>query len=184
MLDRLFLYAVSDKNDKRDLPVDQIVVAETIAKMGPGAIPRLVFYLRTSALSLDDDVYGTAALAELTLRNIGAPAVPALIKVLFDPQRSNAAVHTLGGIGPAASEAVPALVRLYREGTRDPHMDGPHSFAVIMAINEMGSKACAAKVLLNEIAESPGEGDGMRSQARAALSHLHQCPDASEPGAR
>jgi HEAT repeat protein len=49
------------------------------------------------------------------LGKIGAPAVPALLKSITDPARRKYAVMTLGEVGPAAKDAVPALVKIMKE---------------------------------------------------------------------
>lgn len=173
-VDRLILIQTPKKRAPE--PVDPWILEETLAELGPAVIPRLIFHLRMSAPTLDDDAYQTAGLAERALRRFGKDAVPALIEVLFDPARSNSAVNALGSIGPAASDAAPALVRLYRKGTGDPEMAGPHSYTILRAFEAMKDKACVARDLMQEILRSPDTSPGTRQAAQNVLANLQHCP--------
>lgn len=169
---------------KLEYPMDPFLVADTLAKLGPHAVPRLIFHLRMSAPSADDDTYGTAGAAEAALSRLGKIAVPDLVKVLSDPKRSNAAVNVLVSIGPDASEAVPPLVDLYRSGTADSSMAGRHSYAVLRAFEAMKGKACGARDLVERLARSPETDPQTRALAKAIVQNLEHCPPSASSGTR
>ena len=85
--------------------------AEGLAGYGDSAKPAVSVLIRT----LKDDSGGSAGrAAALALRKIGKPAVAALVADLADNPRKDV-MMLLGKMGPAAREAVPALVALTRD---------------------------------------------------------------------
>jgi HEAT repeat protein len=161
-VDDLILVARGDKP-----PLDPDHLRDALVRIGPGAVPRLIFHLR-AAPSGDEAAYGEAGLASSVLRGIGEPAVPALINVLSDPERKIDAIITLRAMGPRAGDAAPALVRLYRE-------DSTVRAAVVAAFFAMGSRACPAKSLLEELASSAELRGLQRDQVEGALANLRGC---------
>ncbi len=77
---------------------------DIMAQMGPPAIPFLIEEMKKGDFLQDR--------ASLTLGKMGKPAVPELVKLLDnkDDLARGMAAQTLGIIGPAAKEAVPALI--------------------------------------------------------------------------
>ena len=114
---------------------------DALASLGPQAVPRLIAALQYETLR--------AHVAHI-LGQIGppaAPAVPALVKVLADPDPNvrTAAEFALGKIGPGAKEAVPALVQLVKE----PEKSSAH--AAVYALGSIGPDAAAAEPALVEL---------------------------------
>ncbi len=90
---------------------------------------------------------------------IGQPAVPALILALGDddPSMRAAAVYALGEIGPAAQQAIPALI----EALKNPRIGR----AAGLALGRIGPAAIPA--LSRVLVES--ENPGIKSVAASAL---------------
>jgi HEAT repeat protein len=172
-VDGLVLVLKARSDDKP--PLDPFLVAEILAKIGPGAIPRLIYHLRASPAVLNDpdqfnyeDKVGTAGTASAALRLIGRDAVQPLIKALSDPERRIDVLLTLGSLGPVAAEAAPALIKLYRE-------DKNVRPAILRALYATGDKVCVARSLYEEVLRSPETKGTDRRQAEAALANLKGC---------
>jgi hypothetical protein len=75
------------------------------------------------------------------LGKLGQPAVPALCDALNhpDPQIRSQAIDALGAIGPAAKDAVPALLRVWRE-------DKPLSAYAVYAVTRIDPQAATPAV--------------------------------------
>ncbi len=88
--------------------------ATAIGKMGPKAkkaVPHLVKALKDREIGVRDR-------AGQALEKIGEDAVPELIKALKDPDEvtRRRVLNVLGGIGPAAKDALPAVFELRSDG--------------------------------------------------------------------
>ena len=166
-VDELVLAGKTRSSDKEFLDPTQVI--ETLVKLGPGTIPRLVFHLRMSSPSADDDTIGTAGIASMALEGIGKEAVQPLVRALSDPERESAALLALQSIGPVAGDAAPALVKLYRA---DENLRG----AILHALYAMKDKACVARSLYEEVLRSPETRGVERQQAEGALANLKDCP--------
>jgi hypothetical protein len=156
-----------------DAPVDPDRVRDTLVKIGPGGIPRLVYHLRMNGPSADEDTIGTWGLASAVLRELGKAPVPELAEALWDPTRRNPALITLRALGPAAEQAIPDLVKLYRQ-------DPTTRWGVLQALYAMGGKACPARDLIEEVQRAPDTREADRRDAERALTALASCPVAGE----
>jgi HEAT repeat protein len=88
---------------------EQEVAADTLARIGPSAVPTLLETLRQQ-----DPAMRLRAVEVLGRMGADAKAaVPALIPLLDDPDPRvrKATARTLGRIGPEAADAIPALMR-------------------------------------------------------------------------
>jgi len=157
-------------------PLNPDLLRETLIKIGPSAIPRLIFHLRMSPPVANDpdqftyeDKIGTCGLASSALKGIGKDVVPALISALSDPERSWGAALTLASMGPAAADAAPALMALYE---RQPSA----RVSILSALYGMGGTACAARDFLKKLLLSPEVQGFERQQVEGALANLRDCP--------
>jgi HEAT repeat protein len=153
-----------------DAPVDPFRVRDTLIKIGPGGIPRLVYHLRMNGPSADEDTIRTWGLASAILREFGEAGVPELAEALWDPTRRNPALITLRALGPAAEQAIPDLVKLYRQ-------DPTTRWGVLQALYAMGGKACPARDLIEEVQQAPDTREADRRDAERALTALASCPE-------
>jgi HEAT repeat protein len=84
-----------------------------------------------------------------------------------DLDRCRQAVEALAQLGPGASEAVPAIAKLFDEGSSDDLTDGFFRAAVATALGKFGAAGAAAiPALRKELSISWGE---VRSSAARAL---------------
>jgi HEAT repeat protein len=152
-------------------PLNPDLLAETLVKMGPVTIPRLVFHLRLSASPGDEEAFGSGGLAERVLAQLGRDAVRPLIQVLQDPDRRDGAARALANLGPTAIDAAPALMELYEE-------EGAPKIIIIQAIYNMGKDACVARQFLGRLAASkaPEVQGYVRAEVEDALRNLQGCP--------
>ena len=152
-------------------PLDPDHLRDTLVKIGPGGIPRLIFHLRMSAPTADEDTYGTSGFASSVLARLGKDSVQPLVKAMSDPVRRDSAVATLSNLGPVALDAAPALIELYgRE-------DAPR-ITIIQALYNMGNTACVARDFLRRLSASgaPEVQGYVRLQVDGALANLRDCP--------
>ena len=152
-------------------PLNPDLLVETLVKMGPVTIPRLVFHLRLSASPGDEEAFGRGGLAERVLGQLGRDAVRPLIQVLQDPDRRDGAARALENLGPTAIDAAPALMELYEE-------EGAPKIIIIQAIYNMGKDACVARHFLGRLAVSkaPEVQGYVRAEVEDALRNLQGCP--------
>jgi hypothetical protein len=156
-------------------PVDTFLVVEVLSRMGPDAIPRLVFHLRSSPRDAADpdgfgyeDQIGTAGPASAALRLMGEASVQPLVGALGDSERRADALLTLRSLGLVAVAATPALVRLY-------HTDVAERPLIITVLVAMGGEACAAKDLLRSVVRAPETTALDRTRIERALAGLSAC---------
>ncbi len=144
--------------------------AETLGQIGPDAkeaIPAL-------AKAMKDRESGPWPAQ--ALGRIGAAAVPVLIEALKakDGEQQALAADALKQIGPAAKDAVPALVEVAKGG------EGTHVVGrinALAALGRIGPKAAEAVPALIELVKGKGAPPAVRSQAAIALGQIG-------PGAR
>jgi HEAT repeat protein len=91
-------------------------IADALASIGPKVVPACI-----RSLKREDKLRPYAMLILIKLGSQAAPAVPALIETLEDPEPvvRREAAFTLGAIGPEADEAVPALIELLEDEDQD-----------------------------------------------------------------
>ena len=91
-----------------------------------------------------------------SLVRVGGPAVPALVVILNGPNRDRhvCAAGVLWGIGPAAREAVPALIRVIEHF--NPEREDEAVQYAIKALGRIGPDARAAIPALNRLLEGKG----------------------------
>lgn len=125
-------------------------VLEALGKIGPDAAPAVPFLIAFLIEEIRQGAQpGESTLYELSsaLAGVGAPAVPALTKLLGDPDRQIRfhAARTLGEIGPEAKAAVPSLIRELDwelEHFGPDHDSRRHTF--VWALGQIGPEAHAA----------------------------------------
>jgi hypothetical protein len=144
----------------------------------PADVPRLIEQIKAS--------YGSSAV--YAFRQIGQPAVPALIEVLRDrtlPDRDNVkqparyqAALALGYIGPAAKEAVPTLLAIIRDRTEDEGV----RWAAASALGSIGDRPDEVVPALLAVLDEPEIGQSnLGWYVIGALSHLATAHPAARP---
>jgi hypothetical protein len=115
--------------------VDASWVADSLAKMGPAAVPQLIAALRSRSIH----VRSSAAFGLGKLGPAAADAVPDLIKALSDkpPARTYATI-ALGEIASNAKLAVPALMKLLNDEEHEVRR------AAVTSLGQLGPAASAA----------------------------------------
>jgi hypothetical protein len=103
----------------------------------PGAGPDRKELVASLVTVLDDDDSDVRNLAAITLARLGRQSVGPLVEIVKDKDkgtklRANAA-YVLGNIGPAASEAIPALTRALKEKNTDLRKRAVFALARIVA---------------------------------------------------
>lgn len=171
------LEALYKREEENKSPLNPDQVSDTLVKIGPGAIPHLVPYLRMTGPTSDEDTLDTWGFASNVLRRFKDQAVPALIQALAVPDRRSAAIATLANIGPAAAPATPALVRTYDI------VDHPLQKAgILYALSAIGDRACEARDLLKKVSGHPksladtGDWQGVEGRVKDLLKKLESCP--------
>jgi HEAT repeat protein len=140
----------------------------------PAATPPkpIVEFLAEVTAQADDDV---RRLAFDLLGRMGTPAVPHLVSMLDggDEERTRGACRALGDIGPAALEAVPALVTVIEQ--RSDHERATVS-AALVALRKMGPEADETVPLLVHLLDDPEldrtAGSALEKMGPAALEAL------------
>jgi len=144
----------------------------------PADVPRLIDQIKTS--------YGSSAVH--AFRQIGQPAVPALIEVLSDhtlpdgdnvkqPARYQAAL-ALEYIGPAAKEAVPTLLAILRDGNEDEGV----RWAAASALGSIGDRPDEVVPALLAVLDEPAiHGSSLGWHVIGALSGLAVRHPAARP---
>ncbi len=173
-----------------DDPLTRRFAVGALEPIGPAArsaVPSLIEVLRsTVVLPAATDFMGLSPIpgtstterlrlavgAAQALKAIGpgaAPAIPELARLATaetDESIAAAAVHALGGIGDAA---VPALLRLVRDG------DWPTRIGALDSLGRIGLKAASA---IPELVRALSDDDeGIRAAAAAALEDIGTGPD-------
>jgi HEAT repeat protein len=156
---------------------------EAMGRIGPDAgpaVPILIAKLSKQQCILEmQGSFGSSlhGNVELALARIGAPALPALVKMLEPPYEltDTCVVKILGDMGPTAKGAVPALIRaLAHDGSNTPPRELRRH--AIMALGKIGPDANSAIPSLNallfenddEFGEYPGEIVGALDKLGAA----------------
>lgn len=134
-----------------------VVVA--LGRIGPEAAPAVPFLLKRFQEKGGAHLTGTGTfLVDASVRHalvrIGEPSVPGLLDILNgpDPDMRVCAAEALGGIGPGARAAVPALVRALR--ANDPVLDDKARILrdhAIVALGKIGAAARPAVPALNRL---------------------------------
>ncbi len=93
---------------------------------------------------LSSDSPSTSRHAHQQLVDIGAPALPALVAALFDPDRRTTVLDVLQAMGPLALPALPTLLRVTRKDCDDVDLCySEESAAALQALIAMGPGAVA-----------------------------------------
>ena len=137
----------------------RVQASEALAAMGAPAVPALVEALADPELRF---------LAAVALKSMGPAAVAGLVKAMEDPDEEIriAVIGVLGGIGPDARAAVPALMERVRRG------EPMERWAALEALGNIGPAARAAVPLVLSILERKGGAPLPPSQKIRALKVL------------
>jgi HEAT repeat protein/beta-lactamase regulating signal transducer with metallopeptidase domain len=126
----------------------RLVAVQVLGRMGPAARPAIPAILE-SMKNADAGFKGIAV--QVVSRLSGdKEAVPALIKLLKDPQRRLLAVQMLGRMGPAAKPAVPAIVETMKNA------DPAFKSAALQALSQLGGNDNTVPELI-ELLKDPGQ---------------------------
>lgn len=111
--------------------------------------PEVIAALIKRAEDQDQNV-GNAAVFNLRwMAPQSAPAIPVFQRLLADTSRAPLAASALGALGPASSNAIPALIRLMNQGTN--LTSGDQSPRAIYQQHQLAIRSMAAAVALGNI---------------------------------